>query len=593
MTKMAETVVIRKLLVRRFRGIEKLDWRPEPGMNVILGGGDVGKTTVLDAIALLLSPSNASVVSEADYWRCDTTQDFEIEAVAQFPESFEISTQRRFNWPWAWNGENAVVPAANADGADDMAAPSDPVYRIRVRGTSELELVWEIVQPDDEVSHFSVALRRKIGLVRLSADERNDRDLRLVYGSALDRLLGDAALRSRIGTQVSKVDIQESLNGEGKSAIETLDKRLLGAALPGALKLGLTTSQGISIGALIGLLASKDGVSLPLSSWGAGTRRMAALEIASSAEKNVCVVIVDEIERGLEPYRLRKLMNNLSSATHQSFVTTHSPVAISCVRDAHLWYLDAYGHIGALIYENISKQQRREPETFLSKLAVIAEGPTEVGFLRFLLKKAFATDPLDHGVRVCDGQGNQATLALLEALSSAGLAFAGFADNEGTSPGRWLEVKKALGNRLHQWADGCTERNVIEKIPADRLTDLLKSSDDDFDGYRLRTMADRLGLEDKRLPAIQAALDARDESLCQLIIDAATGNKAGAPPGKDKEWKKHEQAWFKSEIGGEELAQKMVSLGAWPSVQPSILPLINAILKAAGQRQHETFDLCE
>lgn len=42
---------------------------------------------------------------------------------------------------------------------------------------------------------FWVAVRWKIGLVRLSADERNDRDLRLVYGSALDRLLADGALR--------------------------------------------------------------------------------------------------------------------------------------------------------------------------------------------------------------------------------------------------------------------------------------------------------------------------------------------------------------------------------------------------------------
>ena len=42
-----------------------------------------------------------------------------------------------------------------------------------------LELVWEIVQPHDDADHFSVAVRRKIGLVRLSADERNNRDLRL------------------------------------------------------------------------------------------------------------------------------------------------------------------------------------------------------------------------------------------------------------------------------------------------------------------------------------------------------------------------------------------------------------------------------
>ena len=588
---MAEIAVIRKLLIRHFRGIDKLEWRPAPGMNVILGGGDVGKTTVLDAIALLLSPSNATVVSEADYWQRGTTQGFDIEAVMHIPASSEISTQRSFAWPWAWNGENAVMPTIKADGADDMPTPDDPVYRIRVRGTSDLELVWEIVQPNDDADHFSVALRRKIGLVRLNADERNDRDLRLVYGSALDRLLADAALRSRIGKQVSELDLHNSLNDKGKSAIVALDKRLSTAALPSDLKLGLTTSQGLSIGALIGLLAGKDGVSLPLSSWGAGTRRMAALEIASSTEKDASVVIIDEIERGLEPYRLRKLINNLHIAAHQTFVTTHSPVAIACANEAHLWYLDSVGNIGELPYAKISSQQRREPETFLSKLAVIAEGPTEVGFLRFLLEKAFNTNPLDHGVLVCNGQGNESTLALLEALSSAGLTFAGLVDNEGNNPGRWAVVKNNLGDRLLQWSEGSTEQSVIAAFPNDMLPELLKDAEGGFNGERMRTLADRVDVADKRLAIIQAKLAETGKSLRQLITEAATGSKVGAPADVEKEWKSHGSRWFKSEGGGRELAQKMVSLGAWPTIHAAVLPLVNAILNAAGQPKLEKLEL--
>jgi putative ATP-dependent endonuclease of the OLD family len=47
---------IRRLTIKRFRGIEKLCWRPSQGVNILLGGGDVGKTTILEAIALLLRP---------------------------------------------------------------------------------------------------------------------------------------------------------------------------------------------------------------------------------------------------------------------------------------------------------------------------------------------------------------------------------------------------------------------------------------------------------------------------------------------------------------------------------------------------------
>ena len=588
---MAETALIRRLEIDRYKGIEKLVWRPGPGMNIILGGGDVGKTTILEAIALLLSPSNATVVSESDYWQRDNTSEFVIEAVMSLPDATEISTQQNFSWPWAWGGENAVQPVVQDAGEDDIPEPVDPVYRVRVRGTTELELAWEIVQPHDATNHFSIAVRRKIGLVRISADERNDRDLRLVYGSALDRLLADTALRARIGKRVSELDLHDSLGDKGKETLGNLDKRFTEASLPGALRLGLTTSQGLSIGALIGLLAGKDGVTLPLASWGAGTRRMAALEIASTTEKEASVTVIDEIERGLEPYRLRKLIAVLRGGPGQIFITTHSPVAIACAESEHLWYLDSAGRIGELPYNKIAPQQRRDPETFLAKVAVIAEGSTEVGFLSFILEKAFDTDPLDHGVRVCNGQGNDAALDLLETLSSAGLLFAGLADNEGRNPGRWQTIKQTLGDRLHQWENGCTEQHVIEAVAEDKLPELLKDNDGDFDGQRLRTLADRLGIQDKQLASIEQTLAACGKTLRQLIIEAATGSNVGAPEESKKDWKGHARCWFKSELGGRELAGKMVALGAWETIGPVLLPLINSILKAVGRLAREKLDL--
>ena len=78
---MAPTARIHKLTIQRFRGIQALTWLPAQGMNIVLGGGDVGKTTLLEAIALLLSPSNTAVISEAVYWARDSAQEFVIEGV--------------------------------------------------------------------------------------------------------------------------------------------------------------------------------------------------------------------------------------------------------------------------------------------------------------------------------------------------------------------------------------------------------------------------------------------------------------------------------------------------------------------------------
>jgi putative ATP-dependent endonuclease of OLD family len=584
----SEPAIIRQLIVTRFRGIKALTWNPSPGLNIILGGGDVGKTTVLEGIGLLLTASNAVALSESDYWQRETAQEFCIEAVMSLPPSSEISQQHSFAWPWEWNGKDAVLPAAAPDGAGDEAPePANPVYRLRVRGTTNLEPVWEIVQPNDEASTLSTGVRRKIGAVRLGGDDRNDRDLRLVYGSALDRLLADSGLRSRISQQISEIDLNARLSDDGKKSMETLDAELRKAALPSGIKLGLTTSQGLSIGALIGLLATKEGVPLPLASWGAGTRRMAALEIASATEKESSVALIDEIERGLEPYRLRKLISTLEKGIGQSFVTTHSAVAITCAESGHLWYLDAAGNMGALPFDNIRHQQRRDPETFLARLPVIAEGSTEVGFFRFLLEKTFKSNPLDYGVRICDGQGNAAVLGLLETMAATGLKFAAFVDNEGDETARWQILKTKLGSLLFQWDSGCLEQNIIGEFPEGQLESLLSGDDGTLDGERLRTLADRAGSADKSLDAIRK----KTADLRALIIAAATGSKTGAPVGGEKEWKAHERCWFKSEAGGRELAGKMAAAGVWPKFQPKLLPLLNAILRNAGLPELQQLDL--
>lgn len=582
---MSNTAIIRQLRIERFRGIESLKWNPSPGMNLILGGGDVGKTTLLDAVALLLSPSSTQAVHEADYWQRKTEDEFCIRAVLSLPPSSDISKQPKLALPWAWNGEDAVAPQVPAEGDDDLAPPAVPVYCFQVRGTAELEICWEIVHPNDEVDLLSAALRRQIGVVRLSGDDRNDRDLRLVYGSALDRLLADKALRGRISQEVAKLKLMRNLSEDASAALEALDKALEENFLPSNLELGLTSSQGLSIGALIGLLAANsEGIHLPLASWGAGTRRMATLQIAAAAESATRIVVIDEMERGLEPYRVRKLAGALQGEATQSFVTTHSAVAVAASDRAQLWHLDPAGNLGVLPREKTARQQVRDAETFLCRVAVIAEGQTEVGFVRCLLERAIDGDLLDHGLRVCYGQGNEETLKLLEALACAGLRFSGFADNEGKFPGRWSTLKARMGDMLFQWSTGSTDQNVIAHIPEDHLPIFLTDVDSNLSARRRFTLAERLGISDRSLEAIQSEVQVQSTCLRDLITAAATGRTDGAPDrDAEKLWRQHGKAWFRTERGGQELALRMFSLQAWPALQPAILPFLNALRAALQQ----------
>ena len=160
------------------------------------------------------------------------------------------------------------------------------------------------------------------------------------------------------------------------------------------------------------------------------------------------------------------------------------------------------------------------------------------------------------------------------------LEMTGLADDEGTAPSRWKDLKSKLGDLLFQWPKGCTEQHVIGAIPEVKLQELLKDGDGELDGDRLRTLAVRLGLQDKRPAAIAEALTVAGKTWRELLIDASTGSKVGAPESEEKSWKSHSRYWFKSEAGGRELAEKMAALGAWDGLQPQLLPLINAIMVA-------------
>ncbi|HEY5339190.1 MAG TPA: AAA family ATPase [Rhizomicrobium sp.] len=571
----AAAPAIRRLSIERFRGIKSLTWYPESSVNIILGGGDVGKTTLLDAVALLFSPVNSISLSDTDYHARNIAAGFAIEAIVSLSPGSGIGGLFKPSWPWGWNGKDASVPNIE----DSGAAAGDPVYRLRVRGTEDLELVYEIVQPDGSLDSFPVALRRSIGLVRLSGDDRNDRDLRLVQGSALDRLLTDKSLRSRMASELAKSDIRNELNDAGKKALEDLDEAFAARSLPDGLDLAITGGQGPSIASLVGLTAKRDGTTLPLASWGAGTRRLAALAIAERNQGEAPITIVDEVERGLEPYRQRMLMEKLEAGRSQTFVTTHSPSAIAASSQATIWYVDGSGAIGALNAEQIARHRKIDPEAFLARLAIAGEGITEVGFITRLLERAFGTGLEQHGIRVTDGGGHEKTLGLLEALAAGGLSFGGFVDDENKHPERWARLGTKLDKLLFRWPAQCTESNVIAAIPDDELEALIDDPDGVKAGTRRRHLALRLGIDDKDFASLKAA---SGESLRAVIIEAARGVVPTGKEAEKNEYKSHASAWFKSLDGGRELADKVISLGAWPQLKSQLLPFCNAVRVALG-----------
>jgi energy-coupling factor transporter ATP-binding protein EcfA2 len=152
-------VQLRQVTIERFRAIEALTLTPG-ARNVLLGPQNAGKSTVLEALDLLLHhgigrPRPAP--TEIDYFGRDPTEGFMIEAVVGALDEPMLAETNRFLEGWrAESGE--LIGEPEGDGIE-------PVVRVRARGTPEFDLLHEFAKPEAEGARFGRALRSSLGWV--------------------------------------------------------------------------------------------------------------------------------------------------------------------------------------------------------------------------------------------------------------------------------------------------------------------------------------------------------------------------------------------------------------------------------------------
>lgn len=70
---------IRHISIRNFRCIRQLDWYPTPGLNCLVGPGDSGKSSILDAIDYCLGARRTVSFTDADFYGLNVEQAVVIE----------------------------------------------------------------------------------------------------------------------------------------------------------------------------------------------------------------------------------------------------------------------------------------------------------------------------------------------------------------------------------------------------------------------------------------------------------------------------------------------------------------------------------
>lgn len=501
---------IRQLKVSNFRGIATLEWKPGAPFCCLIGAGDSGKSTLLDAAEAALS-SRWFSFTEPDFLECDTSNPVVIEVTVGELSKALKSDERLGLYIRGWT----TVGELRDEPEDD----DEPVLTVRLTVDATMEPVWELVcERVEQPRTLSNRDRALFGLVRLAGEDA--RHLAWGQGSVLARLTGDtteAAARLADAYRAARAsanlgDIEALATA---AALAEDFAKGLGAYVEGAYEPGLELGRsGLSSGSI----ALHDrGVPLRLA--GLGTRRLATLAIQKSAIAEGAIVLIDEIEHGLEPHRIigaiaqlisdQRTAEAVGKPAGQILMTTHSDIALGEAGADRVRVVQTDRRSRAMKIarpsapDPIRPLMRFTPRALFARRILVSEGNTELGLLLGLRENW----PPRHGNRpieqlaaaIADGNGEQASSMAL-ALASLGYDTAIFRDSDTVLPPPTLAALAAAGIQIFEygWAMN-TEQAIFsaanDELVQELLTYARQERGDDAIDNNLKTKIEDLDFE--------------------------------------------------------------------------------------------------
>lgn len=573
---------IRQLKIRNFRGVASLDWKPTRAFCCLIGPGDSGKSTVLDAVEAALS-SRWFSFTEPDFLGCNTANSIEIEATVG-ELSRALKSDERFGLyirGWTTAGELRDEPE------DD----DEPVLTVRLTVDATMEPAWEMVcDRMDDPRTLSNRDRALFGLVRLAGEDA--RQLAWGQGSVLSKLTGDSteaagrlAEAYRSARDSAKLGEIESL-ADAAGAAEGFAKSL-GAYVQGSYEPGLELGRsGLSSGSIA---LHDSGVPLRLA--GLGTRRLATLAIQKSAIAEGAIVLVDEIEHGLEPHRIIGAISQLKAdqaasaaagkAIGHILLTTHSDVALGEAGSdsLHVVSTSRPSRFAAVIApsspEAINPLLRFTPRALFARRILVCEGNTEVGMLlglREFWPARHANKPIEQmGAAIADGNGAQAS-AMAMLLAELGFQTAIYRDSDDPLTAEQSAKLALYGIPVFEYGGGLnTEQAIFNAASDDRVQELLDyARSERGEDFVNNNVATKTG---ENVATVKLAFD------CWELVTTMNGaqlREAIAAVAAAKGEKKEKKPWFKDQRIARDLAPIVWNIAAEAPTSPLAAALAQA-----------------
>ncbi len=480
----SELMQISRLSITNFRGIKNAQFE-FGGHTLLLGGNNVGKSTICEALELALGSDRQRqfpVVEEFDFYNAKYLDDdgapIEIRIEVLLTDVTPTIQKSCGHNLERWDpNKRVLLGTGEIDKADDVGL----VWALRLLtiaryNTEEDEFeaftfYAKNYDPEDEQdSLVSRNIRRTFGFLYLRALRTGSRALSLERGSLLDVILRIQSLQTGIWEHVRRrlESLDPPIDDGAKKltpVLRVIEARLaeyISLSNPGkATRLFVTqlTREHLRKTLSFFISTEPDQQPIPFQEVGTGTLNTLVLAllsfIAELKDENV-IFAMEEPEIALPPHTQRRIADYLLNKTTQCFVTSHSPFVIERFRPEQIIILrrDNVGTVrgtrvslAADVKAKTYRQNLRNgfAEAMLGKAVVVAEGLTERLALQCTAEVMQAAEnsnyPLDlSGVSIIAADGDGSIAPFGRFFVALGIPTFAFYDKRNRS----LKEKQAL-----------------------------------------------------------------------------------------------------------------------------------------------------
>lgn len=467
---------IHQLKIRHFRGIEQFEQCfIDTNLIVLIGRGDSGKSTILKAISLALSPAWNNTFADTDFYNLDTTKPIEIEVSLRcVPDKLLCDAKYGLYKRLLINGE--IIDDISKSGEEPPTQEED-ILTIKLVVDDTLQPKWYVVndreQDEIEISHRDRALLDMFMIADYADNHFSYNKLSPLYGllrkgldapDTIEKKLVDV-VRKAYQSIASNVSFQEF----EKVATEIKQEALhLGIEFDD-LKTSLEYKGNAYTESNITL---HDGQNRPLGMYGKGSKRLLSMAIQLALAKTGGIVLIDEIEQGLEPDRIRTIINKLSQVDPgQVIITTHSRDVVVESKSETIYLMSKEANSLYQFESELQGLLRSQPEAFFARRVILCEGATEYGIIRALdhhLQREGKLGLSARSIAVVDSKGGDNFYRYAIWLTTKGFDVITFNDDDNNSILSSKEEAISAGVRMAICdAGNALEQQLFNDVPWD------------------------------------------------------------------------------------------------------------------------------